>query len=565
MADNSEKYFLKWVNYKLRPRSVKIENIAEDFSDGIKLVTLLEQLSGVKNTTRMVEPKNEIFKLQNLNVAMTMAVKMVKNLQVNGRNFISGTPTDVKLILGFIFDLVLHYQVDDIDMDGLKGKEGLLMWCQKNTANHDGVSILNFSTSWKDGMGFLALVHTYNNACVNYAEEYQKYADGKSLPADQQLQQAKERIDKAIRIIQAELGVEQIIDADFAEMPSDKANITYLSLIFKAFSNKKKNNKSIETVNRTIQRAIQVEELKQQLLTYIQQYKDDVEAAKLDLKIEPAQTESEIQDQIKVLFKKDREYNAQFQLDIGRIDDSLETLNQTRFNFGQVSPFRLEGENSLENLAQLAQALHAQNLSTINDLRSQINKQFTNKMNEKKDDWKKLFEQFAKADEAHNNISREEMEQLLMASNQAVEPAVLDNMYAEGRKVTFEDFVELMDALENDRDTDEQCILAFSQLCGGLYVTVSDLQKAGTSENDIKWLTEHMPEIDDAGKQVTKISDEKMNKLREALKSIKPKGGIKGLEKMNKFVAVLATQVKRVDVPGEKKYDYVKFIQQFYE
>lgn len=101
-------------------------------------------------------------------------------------------------------------------------------------------------------MGFLALVHTYNNACVNYAEEYQKYADGKSLPADQQLQQAKERIDKAIRIIQAELGVEQIIDADFAEMPSDKANITYLSLIFKAFSNKKKNNKSIETVNRTI-------------------------------------------------------------------------------------------------------------------------------------------------------------------------------------------------------------------------------------------------------------------------------------------------------------------------
>lgn len=181
-------------------------------------------------------------------------------------------------------------------------------------------------------------------------------------------------------------------------------------------------------------------------------------------------------------------------------------------------------------------------------------------MNEKKDDWKKLFEQFAKADEAHNNISREEMEQLLMASNQAVEPAVLDNMYAEGRKVTFEDFVELMDALENDRDTDEQCILAFSQLCGGLYVTVSDLQKAGTSENDIKWLTEHMPEIDDAGKQVAKISDEKMNKLREALKSIKPKGGIKGLEKMNKFVAVLATQVKRVDVPGEKKYDYVKFI-----
>lgn len=40
---------------------------------------------------------------------MEMAKKMVKNLCVNGRNFISGKDLDVKYILGFIFDLVLHY------------------------------------------------------------------------------------------------------------------------------------------------------------------------------------------------------------------------------------------------------------------------------------------------------------------------------------------------------------------------------------------------------------------------------------------------------------------------
>ena len=48
-------------------------------------------------------------KLQNHTAASEMAKKMVKHLMVNGRNFIQGTPNDVKLILGFMFDLVVHY------------------------------------------------------------------------------------------------------------------------------------------------------------------------------------------------------------------------------------------------------------------------------------------------------------------------------------------------------------------------------------------------------------------------------------------------------------------------
>ena len=176
---------------------MKIESISKDFNDGIKLVALLEELSGTKCPKHLVEPKNDIFKLTNLSIAMDMAKKMVKTLMVNGQNFIHGTETDIKLILGFIFDLVLHYQVDDIDMDGKHGKDGLLMWCQKTTAGHEGVSIQNFSSSWLDGMGFLALCHAYNKNLVNYDEEYQHYVEEKSLPKDQQIEKAKARMDKA--------------------------------------------------------------------------------------------------------------------------------------------------------------------------------------------------------------------------------------------------------------------------------------------------------------------------------------------------------------------------------
>lgn len=38
----------------------------------------------------MLEPKNEIFKLQNCKVGIDMARTMVSNLMIDGRNLISG-------------------------------------------------------------------------------------------------------------------------------------------------------------------------------------------------------------------------------------------------------------------------------------------------------------------------------------------------------------------------------------------------------------------------------------------------------------------------------------------
>lgn len=114
----------------LAKSNIQISNFATDFADGITFVKFLENLSGKRNTAKMVEPKNEIFKLQNCKVGIDMAKTMVKNLMINGRNLIQGTDIDVKLIVGFIFDLVLHYQVDNIQLDDRSGKDALLAWCQ---------------------------------------------------------------------------------------------------------------------------------------------------------------------------------------------------------------------------------------------------------------------------------------------------------------------------------------------------------------------------------------------------------------------------------------------------
>lgn len=43
---NDEKYFVNWVNTKLKPLNMEIHTVRTDFADGFNLVALLEVLSG---------------------------------------------------------------------------------------------------------------------------------------------------------------------------------------------------------------------------------------------------------------------------------------------------------------------------------------------------------------------------------------------------------------------------------------------------------------------------------------------------------------------------------------
>ena len=61
--DTTDKYFLNYVNLYLKRRGMEINDFSTDFSDGIKLVAFLEEISGLKRPRKLIEnPKNEIFK-----------------------------------------------------------------------------------------------------------------------------------------------------------------------------------------------------------------------------------------------------------------------------------------------------------------------------------------------------------------------------------------------------------------------------------------------------------------------------------------------------------------------
>ncbi|KAJ4920654.1 hypothetical protein JOQ06_019575 [Pogonophryne albipinna] len=46
--------------------------------------------------------------------------------------------------------------------------QSLLDWCQEVTQGHKGLKITNFSTSWRNGLAFCAILHHFQPEKINY-------------------------------------------------------------------------------------------------------------------------------------------------------------------------------------------------------------------------------------------------------------------------------------------------------------------------------------------------------------------------------------------------------------
>ncbi|XP_037914653.1 dystonin isoform X31 [Hermetia illucens] len=217
-----KKTFTKWVNKHLKKASRRVDDLFEDLRDGDNLLSLLEVLSG-EHLPRE-KGKMRFHMLQNVQMALDfLRFKKIKLVNIRAEDIVDGNP---KLTLGLIWTIILHFQISDIVVgkeDNVSARDALLRWARRSTARYPGVRVNDFTTSWRDGLAFSALVHRNRPDLLDWR---------KARSA-----RPRERLETAFHVVEKEYGVTRLLDPEDVDTnePDEKSLITYISSLYDVF------------------------------------------------------------------------------------------------------------------------------------------------------------------------------------------------------------------------------------------------------------------------------------------------------------------------------------------
>ncbi|XP_069036167.1 dystonin isoform X12 [Lepisosteus oculatus] len=250
-----KKTFTKWINQHLMKVRKHVNDLYEDLRDGHNLISLLEVLSGESlprerdflKTLRLVSaaeacafeqhgdeqdedkgPREKgrmrFHRLQNVQIALDFLKKrQVKLVNIRNDDITDGNP---KLTLGLIWTIILHFQISDIHVTGesedMSAKEKLLLWSRQMTEGYVGVRCENFTTSWRDGRLFNAIIHKYRPDLVDMNRVSS--------------QNSRSNLEQAFSVAE-QLGVARLLDPEDVDVqsPDEKSVITYVSTLYDVF------------------------------------------------------------------------------------------------------------------------------------------------------------------------------------------------------------------------------------------------------------------------------------------------------------------------------------------
>ncbi|KAJ8972183.1 hypothetical protein NQ314_000313 [Rhamnusium bicolor] len=250
-----KKTFTKWMNSFLQKARMEVEDLFVDLADGKKLLKLLEVISGEK----LAKPNNgrmRVHKIENVNKSLAFLHTKVRLESIGAEDIVDGNP---RLILGLIWTIILRFQIQEIEIDvdeenesseKKSAKDALLLWAQRKTHGYNGVHINDFSSSWRSGLGFNALIHAHRPDLFDY----------NGLPSNKNI----DNLNHAFDVANNELGIPRLLDAEDIDTsrPDEKSIMTYVASYYHTFARMKNEEKSGRRIAKIINQMVESDKMK---------------------------------------------------------------------------------------------------------------------------------------------------------------------------------------------------------------------------------------------------------------------------------------------------------------
>lgn len=252
-----KKTFTKWMNSFLVKAKMEVEDLFTDLADGIKLLKLLEIISGEK----LGKPNNgrmRVHKIENVNKSLAFLHTKVRLESIGAEDIVDHNP---RLILGLIWTIILRFQIQEIEIDvdeenesseKKSAKDALLLWCQRKTQGYQNVHITDFSGSWRSGLGFNALIHSHRPDLFDYGE----LMPGRNI----------ENLNHAFEVADRELGIPKLLDAEDIDTarPDEKSILTYVASYYHTFARMKNEQKGGKRIANIVNKLMDADKKKMQ-------------------------------------------------------------------------------------------------------------------------------------------------------------------------------------------------------------------------------------------------------------------------------------------------------------
>ncbi|XP_033939809.1 filamin-B isoform X1 [Pseudochaenichthys georgianus] len=218
--------FTRWSNEHLKCVNKRIVDLQTDLGDGLRLIALLEVLSH-KKMYRKYHPRPNFgqMKLENVSVALEFLDKEnIKLVSIDSKAIVDG---NLKLILGMVWTLILHYSIsmpvwegEEEEAESKTPKQRLLGWIQNKVPD---MPIKNFSKDWRNGMALGALV---DSCAPGLCPDWETWDPVKPVM----------NATEAMQLADDWLGIPQVITPEEIMDPSvdEQSVMTYLSQFPKA-------------------------------------------------------------------------------------------------------------------------------------------------------------------------------------------------------------------------------------------------------------------------------------------------------------------------------------------